>query len=148
MRRMDAAWPGDHTRSIYDNLSKKQASVLAQLRTGLTTLNEYLHLIKATETGLCDCGEAIESREHFVFHCVKWSEQRHILRAWMGSENLSRLFGGKSMTYTEDWKPDMDAVRAVMHSVLATKRFEHDSDERWRTTTRSQEHRYPQSTFS
>lgn len=138
VRRMDAAWPGGHTRSIYDRLSKKQASILAQLRTGITPLNGYLHMIKATETDLCDCGEATESREHFVFQCAKWSEQRHILRAWTGDNNLSRLLAGKSITDREDWKPDMDAMRAVIHFVLATKRFEHDTDERRRTTTRSQ----------
>lgn len=44
---MDAAWPGDHTRRIYDCLSKKQVSILAQLHTGMTPLHDYLHLIKA-----------------------------------------------------------------------------------------------------
>lgn len=140
MRRMDAAWPGDHTRRIYDSLSKRQASLLTQLRTGMTPLNAYLHLIKATETDLCECGEATEHREHFIFQCAKWREQRHILRAWAGENNLSRLLGGKSITDTDDWKPDMDAVRAVIHFVLATKRFERDTDQPRRTAARSQYH--------
>ena len=135
---MDASWPGGHTRSIYDSLSKKQASILAQLRTGMTPLNGYLHMIKATETDLCDCGEATESREHFIFHCAKWSEQRQILREWIGTGNLLCLLGGKSIIETEDWKPDMDAVRAVFHFILATKRFERDTDQPRRTEARSQ----------
>lgn len=28
--------------------------------------------------------------------------------------NLSRLLGGKSTTDTDDWKPDMEAVQAVI----------------------------------
>ena len=75
VRRIDAAWPGRHTRRMYDELSKRQASVLAQVRTGMTPLNGYLHNIKAVESNLCECGEAVESREHFIFHCVRWSEQ-------------------------------------------------------------------------
>jgi hypothetical protein len=129
VRRIEAAWPGNHTRRMYDDLSKRQASVLAQLRTGMTPLNGYLHNIKAVETNLCDCGEAVESREHFIFHCVRWSEQRKILGVGKGEDKLSRLLGGKSTTDTDDWRPDMDAVRAVISFTLATKRFEHDTSE-------------------
>ena len=60
--RMNAAWPGDHTQRTYDGPSQRQVSFFAQLRTGTAPLNGYLHLIKATETSLCDCGEATESR--------------------------------------------------------------------------------------
>jgi hypothetical protein len=56
---------------MYDSLSKRQASILAQLRTGMTPLNEYLYNIKAVESNLCECGEAVESREHFVLRCAK-----------------------------------------------------------------------------
>ncbi|TIA49782.1 hypothetical protein D6C77_09455 [Aureobasidium pullulans] len=109
VRRIDAAWPGSHTRRMYDELSKRQASVVAQLRTGMTPLNGYLHNIKAVESNLCECGEAVESREHFTFHCVRWSEQREILDIRTGEEDLSRLLGGKTTTDNDDWTPDMDA---------------------------------------
>ena len=134
VRTIDAGWPGRHTRRMYDGLSKRQASVLAQLRTGMTPLNGYLHNIKAVESNLCECGEAVESREHFIFHCVRWSEQREILGVWTGEEDLSRLLGGKTTTDNDDWTPDMDAVRAVIHFTLATKRFERDTSTQARTT--------------
>lgn len=134
VRRIDTAWPGSHTRRMYDDLSKRQASILAQLRTGMTPLNGYLHNIKALETNLCGCGEAVESREHFVFHCARWTEQRKILGMYTDEDDFSRLLGGKSAMDTDDWTPDMDAVRAVIHFTLATKRFEHDSNERVRVT--------------
>ena len=134
LRRIDTAWPGTHTRRVYDDLTKRQASILAQLRTGMTPLNGYLHNIKAVESNLCECGEAVESREHFVFHCVRWSEQRKILGVHTDEDGFSRLLGGKSTMDTDDWAPDMDAVRAVIHFTLATKRFEHDNSERVRLT--------------
>jgi hypothetical protein len=115
---------------MYDDLSKRQASILAQLRTGMTLLNEYLHNIKAVETNLYDCGKVVDSREHFIFHCIRWSEQRKILGVWKGEDKLLRLLRGKSTTDTDDWKPDMDAVRAVINFTLATKRFEHNTSER------------------
>jgi hypothetical protein len=134
VRRIDTAWPGSHTRRMYDDLSKRQASILAQLRTGMTPLNGYLHNIKAVESNLCECGEAVESREHFVFHCARWTEQRKILGVYTDGDDFSRLLGGKSAMDTDDWTPDMDAVRAVIHFTLATRRFEHDSNERVRVT--------------
>jgi hypothetical protein len=133
VRRIDAAWPGSHTRRLYDELSKRQASVLAQLHTGMTPLDGYLHNIKAVETNLCECGEAVESREHFVFRCARWSEQREILGVWTGEADLSRLLGGKLSTDSDDWTPDMDAVRAVVQFTLATKRFERNPNVQGRT---------------
>ena len=119
---------------MYDDLSKRQASILAQLRTGMTPLNGYLHNIKAVESNLCECGEAIESREHFVLRCARWSDQRRILGVYTVEDNFSRLLGGKSTMDTDDWAPDMDAVRGVIQFTLTTKRFEHDSNERVRVT--------------
>ncbi|KAI7722998.1 hypothetical protein KC353_g1 [Hortaea werneckii] len=130
LRRIDTAWPGTHTRRMYDDLTKRQASILAQLRTGMTPLNGYLHNIKAVESNLCECGEAVESREHFVLRCARWSGQRKILGVYADEDNFSRLLGGKSAMDTDDWSPDMNAVRAVIHFTLATKRFEHDSNDR------------------
>ena len=76
----------------------------------MSALNGYSNDIKAVETNHCDYGEAADSREHFIFHCVRWSEQRKILGVWTGEDKLSRLLGGRSTTETDDWKPDMDAV--------------------------------------
>ena len=95
LRKIDTAWLGKHTRSMYDDLTKRRASILAQLRTGMTPMNGYLHNIKAVGSNLCECGEAIESREHFVFHCARWSEQRRILGVHTDEDDFSRLLGGK-----------------------------------------------------
>ncbi|RYP73404.1 hypothetical protein DL771_003672 [Monosporascus sp. 5C6A] len=49
-KRVDIALSGKHTRRLYDELSWKEASVLAQLRTGMARLNGYPHRIKAVPT--------------------------------------------------------------------------------------------------
>ncbi|KZL63698.1 reverse transcriptase [Colletotrichum incanum] len=60
-KKVDAALPGIHMRQLYDDLSRKQASVLAQLRTGMARLNWYLHQMGAVATDQCTCGQATET---------------------------------------------------------------------------------------
>jgi isocitrate/isopropylmalate dehydrogenase len=49
-KRIDAALLGKHTQQLYNQLSRKESSVLAQLRTGIAQLNTYLYQIKACDT--------------------------------------------------------------------------------------------------
>lgn len=49
-RVLDQALPGAHTKKLYDNLRRKEAAVLIQLRTGMSRLNGYLHNIKAADS--------------------------------------------------------------------------------------------------
>ncbi|KAJ5593445.1 hypothetical protein N7537_010349 [Penicillium hordei] len=75
-KRVDAALPGKHTRLLYDRLSWKEATVLAQLRTGMARLNGYLYRINAAATDQCACGQAKETVEHFLLRCRKWNAHR------------------------------------------------------------------------
>ena len=76
---MDRALPGSHTRTLYDTLTEMEVKVLAQLRTGMTALNRYLHKIGVAESDMCDCGQAAETVEHFLFRCKKWTTQREVM---------------------------------------------------------------------
>lgn len=40
-KEMDATLPGRHTRTLYNNLKRREASVLAQLRTGIARFNGH-----------------------------------------------------------------------------------------------------------
>lgn len=100
----------------------------------MTSLNGYLHNTKAVESNLCECGEEVESREHFVFHGDRWTERREISGVHTKEDDFPLLLGGKSATDTDDWVPKMDAMRAVFHFTMVTKRFEHDSNERIQAT--------------
>jgi len=47
-----------------------------------------------------------------------------MLGVYTDEDDFSRLLGGKSTMDTDDWSPDMVAVRAVIHFTLAIKRFD------------------------
>ncbi|KJZ72811.1 hypothetical protein HIM_07755 [Hirsutella minnesotensis 3608] len=125
-KRIDKALPGRHTRAIYDSLKREESDVLAQLRTGMIRLNSYLCRIGAADSGLCDCGQATETVEHFLFRCKNWTAQREILlkcaRTKIG--NLSFFLGGKAASDDDGWEPDSQAVRATIRFAIATKRLE------------------------
>lgn len=127
-KRIDAALPGKHTRELYDQLDRREADILVQLRTGMARLNSFLHRIGAAESNLCECGQAPETVEHFLFRCRRWTLQREILlecsRTQMGK--LSHFLGGKAPSDGDKWKPDARAVKAVIKFAMATGRLVRD----------------------
>ncbi|KAI3001542.1 hypothetical protein CBS147482_6867 [Aspergillus niger] len=126
VKRVDAALPGKHTRQLYDGLSWKEATVLAQLRTGMARLNGYLYRINVAQTDQCACGQARETVEHFLFRCRKWTTQRIALlqRTRTQRGNLSLCLGGKSPSDDQQWTPNLEAVRASIRFAIATGRLD------------------------
>jgi hypothetical protein len=124
-KRVDAALPGMHTRQLYDSFSWKEASMLAQLRTGMARLNWYLHQIGAAVSEQCACGQAAETVEHFLFRCTQWTAQRApmIQRTDTHRGNLSFYLGGKAASDPDDWSPCMDVVRETVKFAMATGRL-------------------------
>ncbi|KAL3708712.1 hypothetical protein TMatcc_006696 [Talaromyces marneffei ATCC 18224] len=129
-KAIDAALPGKHTRSLYDRLNRKEAKILAQLRTGMTGLNSYLNRIGAADSDLCACGQASETVEHFLFRCTKWTAMREGMNQCTESRrgNLSFFLGGKSRSDPDRWQPDMKAVQAVIKYAIATGRLEQEPE--------------------
>ena len=127
-KRVDTALPGKHTRQLYDQCVGKEASVLAQLRTGIARLNAYLFLIRAAPSDQCDCGEARETVEHFLFRCKRWTEHRaEMLQCTeIYRSNISFYLGGKSPSDDKNWTPNMKAVRATIRFAIATGRLDAD----------------------
>jgi endonuclease/exonuclease/phosphatase family metal-dependent hydrolase len=84
------------------------------------------HRIKARDTDQCDCGQAAETVEHFLFRCRRWTAQRtEMLQCTQtGRGNMSLYLGGKAATDDAKWAPDMDAVRATIRFALATGRLD------------------------
>ncbi|KAF4336646.1 reverse transcriptase [Fusarium beomiforme] len=126
-KKVDLALPGKHTRLLYNQLSWKEASVLAQLRTGMARLNGYLYQIRTAPTDECPCGQAKETVEHFLFRCVKWTAQRKEMMSQCVEEkhgNLSCHLGGKAASDGQKWAPNMEAVRATIRFAIATGRLE------------------------
>jgi hypothetical protein len=125
-KRVDAALPGKHTRQLYDQLLWKEASALSQLRTGIARLNAYLFHVKAVLSDRCDCGQARETVEHFLFRCRKWTAYRTEMLQCTDTRrgNISFYLGGKSPSDNQKWTPNMEAVRATIRFALATGRLD------------------------
>jgi ribonuclease HI len=126
VKRVDAALPGKHTRQLYDRLSWKEASVLAQLRTGMARLNGYLYRINVAQTDQCACGQARETVEHFLFRCQKWTTYRTVMLQCTNTHrgNISFFLGGKSPSDNQNWTPNFEAVRASIRFAIATGRLD------------------------
>ncbi|KAL4403522.1 hypothetical protein CABS03_15173 [Colletotrichum abscissum] len=125
-KKIDVALPGKHTHELYDGLSWKEASILAQLRTGMARLNWYLHQIGATSLAQCACGHAAESVEHFLFRCTQWTAQRTqmLQQTELQRENLSYFLGGKSASDPDDWSPCKDVVKETIKFATSTQRLD------------------------
>ncbi|KAJ5111910.1 hypothetical protein NUU61_001540 [Penicillium alfredii] len=125
-RQVDTALPGKHTRQLCDRLSWKEASVLAQLRTGMARLNGYLFRINAAETDQCACGQARETVDHFLFRCRKWTAHRTEMLQCTHTHrsNMSFFLGGKSPSDDQNWTPNLEAVRAAVRFAIATGRLD------------------------
>jgi hypothetical protein len=121
-KRVDAALPGKHTRRLYDKLSWKEASVLAQLRTGMARLNAYLHRIKVAATDQCACEQEREKVEHFLFRCRRWTAHRTEMLQCTDTHrsNISFYLGGKSPSDDQKWTPNLEAVRTTIRFAITT----------------------------
>jgi len=124
-KKIDTALPGKHTKTIYDQLTSREASMLVQLRTGMSRLNGHLYRIKAAPSDRCACGQARETVDHFLFRCTKWVAQRKCMQECTATRvgNLSFFLGGKASSDKQNWTPDMRAVRATITFAVSTGRL-------------------------
>lgn len=126
-KSMDKALPGSHTRRLYETMTKREAKVLAQVRTGMSALNGYVHKIGVAESDICDRGQAAETTEHFPFRCKKWATQREMMFQDSRTKSCNWSFfylRGKAATDGDKWRPDIKAVRAAVQFAIATKRLD------------------------
>jgi hypothetical protein len=126
IRELNTALPGKHTLLLYNSLKREEANVLAQLRTGMSRLNDYLHQIGASETDQCAWSRVKETAKHFLFRCNKWDPQR--VRLLQQTETrrgcLSFFLGGRARSEQENpWKPCISAVQATAQYAIATGRL-------------------------
>lgn len=77
-------------------LSREEASILAQARTGHARLDSYLARIKIIEDAKCSCGDGDETVSHALLWCKRWSHlrERLIEKAGQRRGDISYLLGG------------------------------------------------------
>lgn len=97
-KTIDKVLPGRHTCGLYDTLKRRDSNMLAQLRTSMARINNYLHNIGAADTDMCDYGQAPETMEHFLFQYTKEDTQRESIRQVPQTKigNLSFFLGGRA----------------------------------------------------
>jgi hypothetical protein len=68
-KELDKALLSKYTKKLYDKLSRTQAALLVQVRSGYCRLNSYLYRISKAESSNYKCG-AIENVRHFLLECA------------------------------------------------------------------------------
>ena len=61
--------PHKHTCLLYQGKSKYHASILCQLRTGISRLNRYFGTIGAAASTQYQCQRVVETVDYFLFRC-------------------------------------------------------------------------------
>ena len=114
MDKVDNKLPSHSFLLVTGHLSRAQASMLMQLRTGHVPLNYFLHKINKAESLVCPaCQLADETVHHYLFDCLGFVYERHTLARTTGcnSKSIRHLLG--------NWH----AFKAVLAYIHATGRF-------------------------
>ncbi|KAG8630714.1 hypothetical protein KVT40_002333 [Elsinoe batatas] len=134
---LDRALPGNHTKLLYDSLSRQDATILAQARTGHNHLNSYVARINPQVTKICECKEGAETVAYILLVCKqwdhlrqplkakagpRWSDMSHILGGW--SDRCVRHTGQRASQPKDKWRPDMKMVRASIQFPKQTTRMQ------------------------
>lgn len=90
LQKIDPSMPSTKFRKMQVDMTKGQAALYIQLRTGHAPLNKHLHRMKAINSPICTgCSDAHESVEQFLLDCPKTARLRAKLTATLGREARS-----------------------------------------------------------
>jgi len=112
---IDPSTPSNKFRKMTATLSRRQKSILIQLRTEHIPLQAYLHRIGKVESPTCQqCNEEAETVSHYIRRCHAYKGQRRELMTSTGERHdiSSDILGRK------------ETVRQVLKYIADTKRFE------------------------
>jgi hypothetical protein len=122
--QIDPNFPFKKFRKKSYNLTRKQTSLIMQVRTGHIPLNFYLHRIGKTDTDRCaKCinnqhgASAKESVNHFIFDCPAYDEYRQELTAKIGRSHLN----------FPSIMSNTDHMKALVTFINRTRRFDEAS---------------------
>ncbi|CDR48850.1 RHTO0S21e00144g1_1 [Rhodotorula toruloides] len=87
LRAVDARSPGPPFVRALHSLDRVHTILLARLRLDFNDLGSSKARM-GLGTGLCECGEAVETRQHYILECSLYTDERQQLRHEIGSLNL------------------------------------------------------------
>ncbi|KAJ8292084.1 hypothetical protein OF846_004412 [Rhodotorula toruloides] len=87
LRAVDARPPGPPFVRALHSLDRVHSTLLTRLRLDFNDLDSSKARM-GLGTGLCECGEAVETRQHYILECSLYSDERQQLRREIGSSNL------------------------------------------------------------
>ena len=114
MDKIDDKLPSHSFLMATSQLTRAQASILMQLRTGYIPLNYFLHKIGKVDSPTCPtCQTADETVHHYLLDCPGFTHECHSLAQAMGqnSKSMQHLLG--------NWC----AYKALLKYVRTTGRF-------------------------
>jgi ribonuclease HI len=83
--KVDDTMPSQKFMELTEKLSRSEASLILQLRTGHAPLNKHLHRFKRADSPMCPaCGREEETVHHFVITCPARNGQRRKLERALG----------------------------------------------------------------
>ena len=87
---IDPTLPSQRFHKLIKGLSRAQASILIQLRTGHIPLNKYLFRIgKANNPTCAACQQDEESVHHYLFDCPAWKNEHWHMGRKLGNKAKS-----------------------------------------------------------
>jgi ribonuclease HI len=119
-RSIDEVFPFSSFRKRTHALTRSQASLMIQLRSGHIPLNGYLSRINRADSDLCQAcleeDENLQCREtvkHFLFECTAYNKEREELTKQVSRRHLN----------LKDIMSDADRMKALARYVNRTGRF-------------------------
>lgn len=77
LSRIDNSLPSKHYAQLTQNIPRRHAALLIQLRTGHAPLNKHLHRINCVPSPLCPrCENAPETVDHYLLFCPAYDRAR------------------------------------------------------------------------
>jgi ribonuclease HI len=98
MKKIDSSMPSGKFLKLTSSISRRQASLLIQLRTGHAPLQAYLHRIQRAESPMCThCERGRETTLHYLMICPAFAEQRRrlVADAGQGARDMAKLLNDK-----------------------------------------------------
>src|SRR5204863_1351195 len=94
LRKITAQYNVYDSAKIYGTITKRNdVALLARLRTGHCSVNQYLHRFGIEDSPLCSCESgAIEAVDHYVTNCPKYDQQRSKLMRGVGANYSVKVF--------------------------------------------------------